>query len=273
MKLRRSTLAVALVGASAMVLSGCHPARLGQGKNREDKPVSVGVRLDCPQSEGELTRVDIASDGRSCRYTGPEGREARLMFLDLGGKSARDALGGTEAELKALLPAAVAPPTPPASPTPPAPPAAPGAAASDDDDKDDGSHDHTRIDLPGIHIEADGNKGAKIRAFGQTIDAHDKNAVIHGGWNGKEAVINAHDGGAEIRAGWFGEKSVDTNYILASDQAGPTGVHAAGYVAKGPATGPLVVGVETSKIDGDSHNRDEQFRDLKRLVNRNVHRG
>ena len=86
-------------------------------------------------------------------------------------------------------------------------------------------------------------------------------------------MINAHDGGAEVRAGWFGQKSVDANYVLASDQAGPTGVRAAGYVAKGPATGPLVVGVETSKVGDDRHDRNEHFRDLKHLVNRNVHRG
>lgn len=260
MKLRRSILAIALAGGSAMVLSGCHPARLGHGNNDQDRSVSVSARLDCPESEGSLKRLDIAADGRSCRYADPEGREARLMFLDLGGKSARDALAPTEAELKALAPAAVAP----------APDMAVGNATGDGDDR--GSHDHTRIDLPGIHIEADGDKNAKIRAFGQTIDAHGKGAVIHGDWNGKEAVVNAHDGGAEIRAGWFGEKSVDANYLLASDQAGPTGVYAAGYIAKGPATGPLVVGIETSKVDGDRHDRDEKYRDLRHLVNRNVHR-
>ena len=228
--------------------------------------MSVGALLDCPENQGDLKRVDVAADGRSCRYADSDGREARLMLLDLGGKSARDALSPTEAELKALVPAAVAP-------TPPTPPTlAANATSDDDDDKDDsGSHDHTRIDLPGIHIEANGDKTAHIRAFGQTIDAHGKDAVIHGAWNGKEAVINAHDGGAEIRAGWFGEKSVDANYLLASDQAGPSGVHAAGYVAKGPATGPLVVGVEISKTDEDRHNRDEKYRDLRRLVDRNVH--
>ena len=86
-------------------------------------------------------------------------------------------------------------------------------------------------------------------------------------------MVNAHDGGVEVRAGWFGKRSVDANYVLAGETAGPSGVRAAGYYAKGPASGPLVVGVETSKSDerhGDVHG--DRFKDLHRLVNLNVHR-
>ena len=262
-------LALGLITGAALVLGACHPAPLGRGKNRQDRAVTANARLDCPATEGALTRQEVSPDGRSCRYTGEDGAEARLTLMSLDGRSAQDALRGTEAEMQGLVPAAVAP-EPAASSTPPT---SHGATAQADADGD-GDNDHSRIDLPGIHIEANGHDNAHIRAFGQVIDAHGKDATIHAGWNGKTATVNAHDGGAEIRAGWFGQRSVDASYILASDTAGPSGVHAAGYVAKGPAAGPLVLGVETSRTQRERGNRDDhRYRDIRRLVDRNVHNG
>jgi hypothetical protein len=45
-------------------------------------------------------------------------------------------------------------------------------------------------------------------------------------------------------------------------------------VARGPATGPLVLGVETSKAADarDDHDDGRQYKDLRRLVDRNVSR-
>lgn len=255
----RSVSVLVLGGVALVALGACHPARIGRGLNHADRAVSVGARLDCPQAQGDLTRIEIAADGRSCRYAGSDGREARLAFLDLAGRSAKDALSGTEGELKALVPSAV-----PANDDD-----AKGKTTSDGDDDPGG---HTRINLPGIHIDTDGNDHAHIRAFGQTIEARGKGAVIHGGWNGKEAVVNAHDGGVEVRAGWFGDHSIDVSYVLAGETAGPSGVRAAGYYAKGPTSGPLVLGVETSKSGEKDADHADHFKDLHKLVNLNVHR-
>ncbi|CAN5156103.1 hypothetical protein BH09PSE2_BH09PSE2_08060 [soil metagenome] len=255
MRLSRSTTPLALVDF-ALAVSACHPAPLGKGRNHSDKPVSVGARLACPEHEGSLNRVEVAADGRSCRYTDAEGREAHLSLLDLNGRDAQTALAEPENELKALVPAAV--------------PGSEVATAADLANATD-EGEHVKIDLPGIHIDTQGRDGAHIRAFGQDIDAKGKGAVIHGGWNGKTAVINAHDNGVEIKGGFFGKASIDANYLLASETAGPQGHHAAGYVARGPVAGPLVLGVETSKSsDDEDHHGNDRYRDLRRLVDRNV---
>lgn len=251
----KSVPALIFCGVALTMLTACHPARLGQGQNRDDRAVTVDARLDCPQRQGGLARVDIAADGRSCRYADDQGREAVLKLMDLAGRSPKDALTATEIDLKALVPAAAAP--------------------SDDavvTGNTTGDGDHTRIDLPGIHIEADGNDHAHIRAFGQSVDAQGNHAVIHGGWNGRQATVIAHDKGVEVRAGWIGARSVDTNYLLASETAGPSGVHAAGYHARGSIAGPLVIGIETSKSEDDHDQRHDDFKDLRRLVDRNVQR-
>ena len=253
MRPSRSLAPTLLLTAGVFALGACHPAPLGKGRNHSDKPVSVGARLACPEHEGALNRVDVAPDGRSCRYTDAAGREATLSLMALNGQDAQAALAGPEGELKALVPAAV--------------PNEEVAAAADA--KSGG--EHVRINLPGIHIDTQGRDGAHIRAFGQDIEAKGEGAVIHGGWNGKSAVINAHDKGVEIKGGFFGKASIDANYLLASETAGPQGHHAAGYVARGSVAGPLVLGVETSRsTDDENHHGRDRYRDLRRLVDRNV---
>ncbi len=260
MRLSRTKTPVALAGFSALLLTACHPAPLGKGRNHSDHAVSVGARLACPEHEGALNRIEVAANGRSCRYTDTDGREARLSLLDLNGTDAQAALNAPEAELKAQVPAAV-----------PDQEVATATDHANTTEEDKGRRQHVTINLPGIHIDTEGHDGAHIRAFGQDIDARGKGAVIHGGWNGKTAVINAHDKGVEIKGGFFGKRSIDASYLLASETAGPQGHHAAGYVARGPVGGPLVLGVETSRStdDEDHHGRD-RYRDLRRLVDRNV---
>ena len=62
----------------------------------------------------------------------------------------------------------------------------------------------------------------------------------------------------------------DLTFILASDTPGPSGVRAAGYLARGPAVGPLVVASFKSKGShrGGDHDRDA----LSRLVDLNAGR-
>ena len=93
-----------------------------------------------------------------------------------------------------------------------------GDDADDDKDGDSGSHDHAHIDLPGLHIDADNG-----------------HAEIHGG-----AVTDA------------GAKLI---YLYASDMPGPQGYRTVGYVARGPRSGPLVVGVFKSREKDNDHAR------------------
>ena len=141
---------------------------------------------------------------------------------------------------------------------------------ADGEHRKHGADEHVAINLPGLHIDA-GDSGAKIRAFGQNIVADNKGAVVDGDINGVKTAIHADEGGAEIRSGFVGKQAVDLTYVLASDTSGPSGAHAAAYVARGPAGGPLVVASGTLK-EGDRHVDKDRFDDLRELVARNVRR-
>ena len=134
-------------------------------------------------------------------------------------------------------------------------------------------HDKADIDLPGLHIHADGTGKATIRLPGVAIDADDDKAKIKTSWGGvKNAVIDADKSGAEIRAVNSDSANVDAVYILASKAAGPDGVHVVGYEARGPASGPLIV----ASFKGKTYEHDHEHYsgadhdDIKRLIDRNL---
>lgn len=291
---RLHPLGSALLLSTAM-LAACNPAPLGRGRDRGDRALLVNTRLDCPDRQGELRRTGLAEDGRSCRYSGPDGQEVTLSYLALDGRSPEAALAPIEAELRTLVPSAAAPepgtiaretepPTDAELPQPPEPPEAPAAAEGvptppkpPEPPQVDrawtaggGRHgDRVKVDLPFLHIEADGtNDRAKVRVFGTEIDAGDDRAVVRGSWNGSKHEIHAGDGGAEMRFGSVGRNRADLTYILASDAPGPGGYRAAAYVAKGPVAGPLVIASGRAREGWDNHH--DQADDLKDLVNRNV---
>lgn len=291
--------ALALVAATS--LAACHGPRTHASR---DRPLLVRDRLDCPDEEGRLRRVQVADDGRSCRYSGPDGQEVTLSYLTLAGRTPQTALAPLEADLRALVPSAVAP--------------EPGslAARADDDaareDARDPDHadraearwsagekggeqgvpatplkpqppevdpgfrvtkavagERVKIDLPFLHIDADGNGRAHVRTFGADINAGEGGAVVKAGWGDTGATINAREGGAEMRFGAVGRRRADLTYIVASEHPGPEGWRAAAYVAKGPVAGPLVIA--SARGRGEMHGRhDDEVDDLKSLVNRNV---
>lgn len=278
---------------TAAAASACHPAPLGQGRDRGDRPVRVNARLDCPERSGALRRADAAADGRSCRYTGPDGQEVTLNYLALDGRPAQDALQPLEAEFRTLVPAAAAPE--PGSLPKPVEGAATEAKDADDDDAPAAAaglpvpprppepprvdrrwstthHDGERVTvvLPFLRVDADGAGKAHISSAFGDVDADDRGAVVHGRWNGQKAEIKAHDGGTEMRFGAVGEHRADLTYFVASDNPGPSGWRAAAYVARGPAAGPLVVASGRAREDSRDRHRDESIDDLKKLVNRNV---
>lgn len=291
MSMRRTEFAGAATAgiavAAALALGACHPARLGEGRNGGDRAVTVADRLECPDEQGSLKRTIKAPDGRSCTYVGDDGEQVTLSYLALDGKTPEVALAPVEAGFHALVPRADA--TDHESAVTTALPNGLNVTTSvskttgDDDDADDassgsekaasprGKADHVAINLPGLHIDA-GDDGAKVRAFGQNITADDKGATVHGAFNGVKTSVEANDGGAEIRSGFVGKQAVDLTYILASDAAGPSGAHAAAYVARGPVGGPLVVASGSLK-EGDRHVDKDRFDDLRKLVDRNVRRG
>ena len=270
------------VVVAAAGLSACHPVRSsgsGRGGLFSSGPMKVVARLDCPDTEGRLTRVSETPDGRSCRYTGDRGEAVTLSLVALNGETPQAALTPIEADLKG--PAAG--PVPSATPAPksdhdgdddegvttttttttahtPTPPAVPKA----DEHR---SHEHANIDLPFIHIHSDGDK-ADVRLPGVSVHSNGDDAQVKTSWGMKNTTINAHGGGAEIRAGDVNRNGANLVYILASNTPDADGYKARGYIARGPAAGPLVVGVFKAK---EGHHDSGGGRDLERLLERNLH--
>ncbi len=246
--------AVALSALSAIALSGCNPKPLKHAKFEsmtvsadDGHPLKTVSTLDCPDHEGDLTRTAQAADGKSCDYQGPNEEAVHLSLVSLDGRSAADVMAPVKTELQGLVP------PPPASPV--------AVEAS----KDEGG-DHAKIDLPFLHINADGDK-ADVKIMGTTIHANGKNADIHTNMGLKNTTVHAGPGGAEIVAEDVGKVNASMVYILAGDSAGPGGYKAVGYIARGPKDGPLVVGQFKAK---GGHHRNDEHSDLGRLIDRNV---
>ncbi len=258
--MRKSPLTVVLVGG-ALMISACHPVQgfhhhggrawmTGDSDwaHHDDTPVTVAASLNCPAHEGDLTRTSSAADGKSCQYQGGDGQDVTLSLVALNGQTPQAALGPMEADLRGLVPARSGP-----------------SMVNVDAGKGDHGEDNAKIDLPGLHIDAQGDK-AKLKILGMNIDADGDKADIKTGTGTGAATIHAGPGGAEIRAGDVGEHAANLVFILAGDQAGPSGYRAVGYIARGPVAGPLVVG-EFKSRDHD-HNRHNH--DLEQLIDLNV---
>lgn len=61
-------------------------------------------QLECPESQGPLTRVRTAPDGLSCVYAGPKGAEVTLRLVKIEEGASDRVLARLERELNALLP-------------------------------------------------------------------------------------------------------------------------------------------------------------------------
>lgn len=239
---------IGLLAGTALGLAACHPAAMA------GRALRVATRLDCPAEQGALARASVASDGRTCLYRGEQGEAVTLELLSTGGRPAQAALAPLEAELERDVPTR-GPAHGLGSPAPP------GAGVA-------GGEGHARVDLPGLHVDAHGDK-ARVRVAGVSIDADGERAnvdVRHG--FGSIASLRSDEHGVEMHSGSITGANVNLILVLASMAPGPSGDHAGGYVARGPATGPLVVGVLKAPAQG--HGGGDPFRDVKRLVNRNV---
>lgn len=287
------------VAAIALGLGACTPPKDAYGHcGKQAKLMKAVSRLDCPQEKGDLERVSAAPDGRSCIYRGDHESTIELKLINVSGGDATSALAAIEAQAHTLVPvqtthdadAAEAPaaPEPPEAPNAPAKPAAPGGKTvptnvsmhpagaklpngRSRDELNIGDGDNVQIDIPLVHIHTKGD-GAKVSVAGVNIDADDKNDRVHverkgHGRMGGDVLVDAHEGGAVIR--WNdNDANIRSRLIFASEEAGPEGDRAAGYVARGPRGGPLVVAVVRMK--GGHGDSDEVFSDASRLVKLNT---
>jgi hypothetical protein len=142
-------------------------------------------------------------------------------------------------------------------------------------------HDNVNVALPGLRVNAHGDKadvrlpGISVRADGDnadvrvgpiTIKADDRSGNVNIDAEDTEMTVRSQDEAAEIRTRHKGNGTRAT-YILADDDAAPTGWRMVGYEARGPEGGPLVVAVVRSK---ERHSDDDVFNAAKALVKRNA---
>ena len=227
---------------TALALAACtppHPHR------HIDAALKTIASLDCPATQGDLTRQSAAADGKSCLYGDDQGGQVTLQLIDLAGQDPGAALAPLEAQLKAEMPDVAG--------------ATAGAAPTDKDRVD--------IDLPGIHIHANGDNDATVQVAGgtsgQNVAVTDQNGGSRVTVAKPGVSVFAHDNGAEIRVNEPGS-GVRRSFILASDNPGPNGYKAVGYEARGPLGGPLVVASVKTKSDDHDSMKDD-MRDLLRL--------
>ena len=244
----------AVVGA-ALALSACDVPR-----PHARAPLRAVSSLDCPDTQGELTRKSAAADGKSCIYATESGDQVTLRLVSLPGGDAQAALAPIETQLKAEVPSVV---------TTAASGSAGGASAGAD-----GAPDKDRVDinLPGLHIHAHGDGHADIDTAGVHVHAHDNGD--HGGdhadvridgLGSKGVTVDANGAGAQIHVD-EGGSGVRARYILAGETPGPHGYKVAGYDARGPAGGPIVV----AEILAKSDDHDDLDHDARELLRRNV---
>jgi hypothetical protein len=236
--------------ALALTAAGCMP-----------RPPAQITRLACPETQGELKRVSAAADGRTCVYSAVDGSNVELRLMPVAG-DAKATLGQLEKELTGLAVVDVEPAT-----------GAEATALKAEQDRTvaeaarDASgvetagapppakeSERAEIDLPGLHIKAEGEK-ADVRVAGVHIQANDGGATIR---RLKDVRLKGEATSRERRG-------VRATLIVAGGHYGD-GYRAVGYEAAGPKTGPLTVAVV--KLKGGEHH-DDLYGDIKRLVRRN----
>jgi hypothetical protein len=224
---------VLIVAVSSLALVGCYrPWRHHFGELR------AVSQLTCPQTEGDLTRTNAAADGKTCNYSGPDGAVVTLQILSLTDSDPNATLQPVEAKLRGEIPT-----------TADAPDTAGGQGPG---------QGRVDIDLPGIHIHASGRDND--HGSGNVQIGSDDG---HGGPG--SVNITAHDKGAEVRIN-DGHGGIRRKVIFASDTAGPNGYKVAGYDARGPQGGPLVVASILAKTDDQDRFED----DITQLLRINV---
>lgn len=262
-----------LAAASVIPLAGCTGAQAPR------------AALDCPATQGELTRTSAAADGKTCTYASADGAEVTLRLIPVSG-GAYATLDRLETSLLAEADArsAAAARTATSADTQPTPQSAgdarrveseaakdaAGAEVASEDSSDEGVDVHmedgkvvvaeggstTRVNLPGIHIEADENDdSASVRIGPLHVDA-----------NGDEAVMRVRrDVRLKGEALSREKRGVRATYIVGGRKGEQRSF--VGYEAGGPKTGPLAVAVV--RADKDLHDSDDIYDDVKRLVRRN----
>ena len=235
-----NALQASAASALALAAAACAPAH---------PPVARGA-LACPATRGQLSRISVAPDHRSCVYTTGDGDEVTLQLVAV--------TGGPEATLAPVRNALETQFAPAAdSATAKSSSAATAGATDKDDDEDgdslNGAGGHADVDLPGIHINAH-DDGAKVDVGSIHVDGSQSGGIV-------EVSRNVRMRGESLA---LEKRGFRATFILSGDRL-KAGYKMVGYEAAGPRAGPLAVAVVKSR-EGKHHNL---FADTQRLVRDN----
>ncbi len=260
---------LACASALALTAAACGP-----------KVPVARAALDCPMTQGDLTRTSASPDGKACTYTDKGGTEVTLQLVNVAGSP-----DATLASIETILLADRTPAAPDAEGDgKAAEPAKASAAAVRDAEKaakeasddtqgvtvkvdvdahtksagvvtEDGGT--TRVNLPGIHIVAnDDDDTADVQIGPLRVNASDDGATVR---IRREVRLRGEALNPEKRG--LRAMFIYTGHDL------PEGYRFVGYEAGGPKRGPLTVAVVKSKSEGpDGH---DLYPDVKKLVRKN----
>ncbi len=282
----RPLLVPALCAVAALVSACDVETRSVRLERASDDGAGKGVlkvvdTLQCPQTQGTLTRKGSASAGGTvCSYVGPRGTEVSLHLVALDDGSSATALKAFEQRLSGDLPQALAgleqaqAEAERDAARADATDAAAEASASSGERASvrgpgmeiDANGDDATVRLPGLRIETRGDQ-ASVSIGGFHIDADDGSGSvdIQGKEDGDSVSIRARNDSAEIRASAAGE-ATRASWILTDNRPSAEGWRLVGYEARGPVGGPLVVATVRSR----DRDRGRAFEDAKDLVTLNV---
>lgn len=253
MRLRASLLPLfAVAGLALAACDGERSVSISTGGSG-DKPrgvLKVVETLQCPETQGQLTRKGAATDGgTTCWYVGPRGASVQLRLIKVEGDPTA-VLSRLEAELRGDV--------------------AGGPSGEGPQVAVNADGDRATVRLPGISVDAEG-ESADVRIGGFRIEAKDDSppgeaAATASADAAEDSVsVRADAGGAEVRVRAQGD-ATRAKWILTDGDDAATGWRLVGYEARGPQGGPLVVALIRSKDD----DKEAAFEDAEALVSLNV---
>ena len=260
--------------AASTLLSACDgrsDVHIRTSENSSDEGVlRMVVGLQCPESEGVLTRKGSASpDGQSCHYVGPRGTEVELRLVNLVNTTAETALDRIQNELPGDNPQ-------PLKPLEPLEPLEPMSGSSKTTSveipglKVEENGVRSTVRLPGMKIESDGDR-SEVRIGGLVIRSDgksDKSQVHIKGPDEQNASVTVNSDEQATHVSALSQRnSIRASYRRIAVQL-PVAAEwsAVGYEARGPLGGPMVVAIVRSRANND----DRVFNAAKDLVTLNV---
>lgn len=234
--------------------------------------------LECPASQGDLTRTSQSADGKSCGYRAADGAEITLQLVAANGdvdgalKALETQLLADRAPEVATNDADAAVAAAPASKDGAAEKAVREAEADSKESavsvtvkvgKDDKTHvvsdegGETRVNLPGISVVAnEKEETARVRVGPLTVEAGDDQAVVR---IRRDVRLRGEQLNPEKRG-------VRATFIYTGRDLA-NGYRYVGYEAGGPKRGPITVAVVKARTENSDD--EELIPDVQKLVRRN----